>query len=108
MRWGDLTSGTREAPEPLEGNVVATVTAATAVWAVLFLVQLPFYGRLSDQGREHWLWICLTGFGLGLFGLWYSRRREAALRAARERDGAAADSPAEDAPPEGPRPGGTA
>ncbi|MGW0577122.1 DUF2530 domain-containing protein, partial [Streptomyces sp. NPDC002920] len=33
-----------EAPEPLEGPVVATITGGTIVWFVLFLVQLPFYG----------------------------------------------------------------
>ncbi|SFC22316.1 DUF2530 domain-containing protein [Streptomyces aidingensis] len=104
MRWADLTSGAREAPEPLEGNVIATVVAGTAVWAVLFLIQVPFHGRLADDGRGNWLWICLTGFGLGLFGLWYSRRREAALRAAARREsGAPADGPS----PEGRGPAGT-
>ncbi len=33
-----------EAPEPLEGPVVATITGGTILWFVLFLVQLPFYG----------------------------------------------------------------
>ncbi|GHF46860.1 hypothetical protein GCM10010218_30180 [Streptomyces mashuensis] len=79
-----------EAPEPLEGPVVATVTGGTIVWFVLFLVQLPFYGWFEDHGHLWWLWTCLAGGGLGLIGIWYVRKRDAAIRAARERDAAAA------------------
>ncbi|MGK5531823.1 DUF2530 domain-containing protein [Streptomyces sp. URMC 129] len=87
MRWAELTNGKREAPEPLEGNVVATVLTGTLVWAVLFVAQLPFYGWYADRGHEWWIWTCLAGTGLGLFGLWYARRREAAIRARKERAG---------------------
>jgi hypothetical protein len=82
MRWGELTSGKREAPAPLEGNIRATVIGITAVWAVAFLVQLPFYGRYADDGRTEWIWTCLAGVGLGFLGLWYVARRDAALRRA--------------------------
>jgi hypothetical protein len=74
-----------EAPEPLEGPVTATVTGGTILWFVLFLVQLPFYGRLDDDGHLWWLWTCLAGTGLGLIGIWYVRGRDAAI----ERAGAA-------------------
>lgn len=80
MRVGEWTSGRRQAPDPLEGNVVAAVLVGTVVWAALFLVQLPFYGWFSDHGHTWWLWTCLAGAGLGLLGLWLVRRREAALR----------------------------
>jgi hypothetical protein len=81
-----------EAPEPLEGNVVATVTGGTIAWFVLFVVQLPFYGWFDDHGHLWWLWTCLTGGVLGLYGIWYVRRRDAAIRrAAAERAEAAAD-----------------
>ncbi|MGK5638421.1 DUF2530 domain-containing protein [Streptomyces sp. URMC 126] len=89
-----------EAPEPLEGNVVATITGGTIVWFVLFLVQLPFYGRLSDGGHLWWLWTCLAGAGLGCVGIWYVRRRDAAIKrhaAAREN----ARKTAESVPSEG-------
>lgn len=86
MRVGDWTSGKREAPEPLEGNVVATVAVGTAIWAVLFLAQLPFYGWHQEHDHEWWVWTCLAGVGGGLLGLWYVVRREAALRAHRERE----------------------
>lgn len=80
-RW---TSGEREAPEPLEGNVVATVVGGTIIWFVLFLVQLPFYGWFADHDRTWWLWTCLTGGLLGLVGIWYVRRRDEAIRRARQ------------------------
>lgn len=57
-----------EAPEPLEGPVVATVTGGTIIWFVLFLVQLPFYGWFDDHGHLWWLWTCAAGGALGLVG----------------------------------------
>ena len=69
-----------EAPAPLEGNVVATITGGTVLWFVLFLVQLPFYGWFDARGHLWWLWTCLAGAGLGCFGIWYVRRRDSALR----------------------------
>lgn len=76
-RW---TDGRREAPEPLEGDVPRTVAVLTAGWFVLLLVQLPFYGWFADHGHVWWLWSCLTGGLLGLYGLWLVRRRERAIR----------------------------
>ena len=73
------TDGEREAPAPLEGNVVATTVTGTVIWFALFVVQLPFYGWFADGGHEWWIWTCLAGTGLGLLGIWYVRRREAAL-----------------------------
>ncbi|MFF0111298.1 hypothetical protein [Streptomyces prasinus] len=68
-----------EAPEPLEGPVVATVVGGTILWFALFLVQLPFYGWFDDRGHTWWLWTCLAGGGLGFIGIWYVRRRDAAI-----------------------------
>ncbi|MFD7342490.1 DUF2530 domain-containing protein [Streptomyces violascens] len=69
-----------EAPEPLEGPVVATITGGTILWFVLFLVQLPFYGWFDDHGHLWWVWTCLAGGGLGLIGIWYVRGRDAAIK----------------------------
>ncbi|WP_180930860.1 DUF2530 domain-containing protein [Streptomyces sp. AJS327] len=74
------TDGERVAPEPLEGNVVATTVTGTVIWGVLFLAQLPFYGWYADRGHTWWIWTCAAGAGLGLVGIWYVRRREAAIR----------------------------
>lgn len=71
-----------EAPEPLEGPVVATVTGGTILWFVLFLVQLPFYGWFDDHGHTWWVWTCLAGAGLGLIGIWFVRARDAAIKRA--------------------------
>lgn len=99
-RW---TSGERVAPEPLEGNVVATIAVGTAAWAVAFLALLPCHGWLAEHDRVWWLWTCLAGTGGGLVALWYVRRREAAIRAHRARQAAAGGSHAShEAGPTGP------
>ena len=68
---------------PLDVDGVRTVEIGTALWLIGFLGLLPFYGRLEESGNLWWLWTCLAGFGLGLLGLEYCRRRR---RARMERD----------------------
>lgn len=60
----------------MEIDDVKVVTFGTAIWLAAFLVMIPFYGRLSDDGRAWWLWCALAGFGLGVVGIGYCRRRE--------------------------------
>ncbi|NDZ82528.1 DUF2530 domain-containing protein [Streptomyces sp. SID10853] len=87
-----------EAPEPLEGPVVATITGGTIIWFVLFVVQLPFYGWFDDHGHLWWLWTCAAGGALGLVGVWYVRGRDAALkRAAAQADTEQTDAEQTDA-----------
>jgi len=64
--------------EPLDVDGVRTTEVGTALWLVGFLALLPFWGTLQANGRTWWLWTCLAGFGLGLFGLEYCRRRRRA------------------------------
>jgi hypothetical protein len=92
--WTRWTDGEREAPEPLEGPVVATVVVGTVIWFLLFVGQLPFYGWFADHGHAWWVWTCAAGAGLGLVGLWYVRRREAAIRRGAQAP-AAPETPAE-------------
>ncbi len=67
--------------EPLDVDGVRTVQVGSLLWFVAFLALLPFYGQLQDSGRTWWLWTCLAGLGLGLFGLEYTtRRRRARVR----------------------------
>jgi hypothetical protein len=60
---------------------VAIVTIGTILWAVAFGVLLPFRGRLADHNIDWWLWTCLAGVGMGLWGINYCRRRRNRLRA---------------------------
>lgn len=60
--------------EPLDVDGVRTVLIGTIAWAVAFVALLPFYGELEADGRTWWLWTCLAGFGLGLFGYEFCRR----------------------------------
>ncbi|MFF9779737.1 DUF2530 domain-containing protein [Streptomyces sp. NPDC013978] len=69
-----------EAPEPLEGPIVPTIIGGTILWLVLFVVQLPFYGWYEDHGHTWWIWTCLAGGGLGFIGIYYVRRRDAAIK----------------------------
>jgi hypothetical protein len=61
--------------EPLDVDGVRTVQVGTAAFFLGFLALLPFYGALEEDGRTWWLWMCLAGVGLGLFGIEYCRRR---------------------------------
>ena len=64
--------------ESLDADGVRTVEVGSALWLVAFVALLPFYGWLEDTGRLWWLWTCLAGFGLGLIGLEFCRRRRKA------------------------------
>lgn len=72
----------REAPAPVETDVATAVAVGTALWAVALLGLLPFWGWLSSTDRLWWLGVCAVGIALGLAGLPYSRRRQAAARRA--------------------------
>ncbi len=61
--------------EPLDLDGVRTMQVGTAIWAVAFVLLLPFYDRLEADGHVWWLWTCVAGFGLGLVGWDHTRRR---------------------------------
>jgi hypothetical protein len=61
--------------QPLDVTGVRTVTVGTALFLLGFLALLPFHDQLSAEDRSWWLWTCAAGFGLGLFGMTYCRRR---------------------------------
>lgn len=71
--------------EPLDVDGVRTVMVGTTLWLIGFLALLPFIGPLREAGHIWWLWTCLAGFGLGLIGIEYCRRRRHALALQPER-----------------------
>ena len=66
--------------EPLDVDGTRTVGIGSALWLVALVALLPFYGTLESNGRLWWLWTCLAGFGWGMVGLEYCRRRRRTLR----------------------------
>jgi hypothetical protein len=74
-------------PPPLEANERLVTGSVTACWAVALIVLVIIRGSLP-AGARWWLWTCVTGLAMGLFGLWYvprlqrGRARAAARRAA--------------------------
>lgn len=73
--------------DPLDVDGTRTVAVGSLLFLLAFVVQLPFRDRLEDAGRGWWLWTCLAGFGLGVLGWDYCRRRRN-RRQAREREAA--------------------
>jgi len=61
---------------PLDVTGTRTVMIGTILWAVAFVALLPFYETLRRDDNLWWLWTCVAGFGLGLLGWEYCRRRE--------------------------------
>jgi hypothetical protein len=72
----------RPDPAPLPYDGVRTVTVGTGLWLVALIVLLPFWSRLNDDGHLWWIATAATGFGLGVVGVFYCRRRSARLRRA--------------------------
>ena len=64
--------------EPLDVNGIRSVAVGTCLWLLAFVLLLPFYSRLESTDRLWWLWTCLAGFGLGVLGWDYCRRRRRA------------------------------
>ncbi|MFC6147841.1 MULTISPECIES: DUF2530 domain-containing protein [Mumia] len=76
-------------PKPLDVDGIRTMTVGSILWLAAFLGLLPFLGTLQRNGDVWWLWTCLAGFGLGLLGVEYCRRRKVALEAEDETDATA-------------------
>jgi hypothetical protein len=78
----------REVPPPLEGSDRFVTSVITVGWAIALVVVVLVRHQLPNSGHL-WIWTCVTGFGLGLFGLVYvpylkrGRAKAAARRAER-------------------------
>ena len=77
-------------PPPLEANDQLVAASVTAGWAVALIVLLIVRGSLPADARW-WIWTCVAGLAMGLFGLWYVPRlkRGRARAAARRAEGPA-------------------
>ena len=83
-------------PPPLEANDQLVTGSITAGWAVALIVLLIVRNDLPADARW-WLWTCVTGLVMGLFGLWYvphlkRGRARAAARSAQAAQSAPRDS----------------
>ena len=69
----------RPDPPPLETNDSAVVLVGTSLWAGALLVLAVL--ELTDLApvRGWWIGMCAYGVALGLFGLWFVRRRHLAI-----------------------------
>src|SRR5215472_2266614 len=76
-----------EAPPPLEGNDQLITVIITAAWAVALIVLLSL-GDFLPSSKHWWIWTCVTGVGLGLFGVVYVPfLKRSRARAAERRSG---------------------
>jgi len=88
-------------PPPLEASEKLVTGSVTACWAVALIVLVIIRGSLPADARW-WLWTCVTGLAMGLFGLWYvPRLQRGRTRAAARRAAAGPDQPATDQVPPG-------
>jgi Protein of unknown function (DUF2530) len=79
-RHEDVDVGSPAGPvadvQPLDVTGVRTVGVGTVLFLVAALVLgLFFRDWMEDTGRTWWLWTCVAGFGLGVFGYDHCRRR---------------------------------
>jgi Protein of unknown function (DUF2530) len=77
---------TRPVPPPLEGNDQLVTGVITVAWAVALGIVLLLRHDLPPSAHW-WIWTCVAGVGLGLFGLLYVPiLKRSRVRAARRRD----------------------
>ena len=80
-----------QAPVPaVDADGVGVVASGTIIWALAAGVLWLNFGALSERGHQWWLWVAVSGFGLGVLGLIYSLGR------ARRRSGPPGAQPVRD------------
>jgi hypothetical protein len=74
----------RPDPGPLQTNDVVIIAIGTAAWVAGLLVLLGLRLTGTAEVRDWWLGMCGYGIALGVYGMYYARRRHLAI----ERDAA--------------------
>jgi Protein of unknown function (DUF2530) len=79
--------------KPLDLSGIGAVITGEIAWAVAFVVLLVFFrDDLERSGNQWWLWVPVAGFGLGLLGLYYCKRRWDAIKRDQQTGTAAAQA----------------
>lgn len=71
-----VTQQRRPEPRPLQTRDAQTILVGTGLWVVALVVVLLVVRPADDRP----IWTCVVGIGLGVFGLFYVRRRDARRR----------------------------
>jgi hypothetical protein len=82
----------RPDPPPLQTNEFAPVIVATGLWVVAFFVLLSQHHSLTAHGHGWYVWVGLSGFLLGLWGLSLMLLRRRGLRRAQSRSASASST----------------
>ncbi|HEX5188593.1 MAG TPA: DUF2530 domain-containing protein [Streptosporangiaceae bacterium] len=85
-----MTKPYREVPPPLEGNDRQIAAIGSAAWAAALIVVFALRDQLP-RGSHWWIWTCVAGLGLGLFGVVYiPYLQRSRVRASKRRGGSSA------------------
>ena len=82
-----MSNTRRPAPPPLEANDQVVTGAITGCWVIALIILLAVRTEIPASDRW-WIWTCVTGVGLGLFGLLYVPRLKRSRDRAKRRAGA--------------------
>ena len=69
----------RPDPGPLQTNDVVIIAIGTAAWVAGLLVLLALRVTGTAEVRDWWLGMCGYGIALGVYGMYYARRRHLAI-----------------------------
>ena len=88
----------RPDPPPFRTNEFAPVITGTGIWAVAFLVLLSRHHQLASHGHGWYVWVGLSGFLLGLWGLSLMLLRRHTMQRAQSRSASASNTDDDTAP----------
>ena len=83
-----VSNARRPAPPPLEANDQLVTAVITAGWVVALIVLFAVRPEIPAADRW-WIWTCVAGVGLGIFGLLYVPRLKRSRERAAQRRGQA-------------------